>query len=412
MGSPILDGPAGWWRERAPLRHMMAESRSEKFSLHLSQYRVRLYCCCCFSVIREAIRLYTTVAMGPMPPTVEKIRGENVRRENHCGFQCNAIQSWAISICTKEPSQFTNKGLACLTWWYLEEVSSPVYNLLIKAVNRVGKSFSIHFTPSEIWRGHLRKLWWVSYPRFIYGFDVAVTFVTCIWGLVRAHASIVVCHRNHRHGFSGGTMRGWVYDASIAGGCCVGIDASSILASSDFSWQAVEQPRTSLWQVQFLQQPLWLHLQHDPIVAGQNQIFLVYRNRWVRATTCDYPPSWSISSQRVATLFTTKWPSFWLLLLYYLKQINCITTLYVWCHHAVIFAYISMYLWLCDEIFSLQDGSAPLGARYVGSMVADMHRTLKYGGIFMYPATTKSRSGKVRYALQYWFNTSGWILRA
>lgn len=30
-----------------------------------------------------------------------------------------------------------------------------------------------------------------------------------------------------------------------------------------------------------------------------------------------------------------------------------------------------------------------------------MHRTLKYGGIFMYPATTKSRSGKVRNALQY-----------
>ena len=36
-----------------------------------------------------------------------------------------------------------------------------------------------------------------------------------------------------------------------------------------------------------------------------------------------------------------------------------------------------------------------MGARYVGSMVADMHRTLKYGGIFMYPATTKSPKGKV-----------------
>ena len=41
------------------------------------------------------------------------------------------------------------------------------------------------------------------------------------------------------------------------------------------------------------------------------------------------------------------------------------------------------------------DGSAPMGARYVGSMVADMHRTLKYGGIFMYPASTKNPSGKV-----------------
>jgi len=42
---------------------------------------------------------------------------------------------------------------------------------------------------------------------------------------------------------------------------------------------------------------------------------------------------------------------------------------------------------------------APLGARYVGSMVADMHRTLKYGGIFMYPASSKSPKGKVRILL-------------
>ncbi|KAJ9575999.1 hypothetical protein L9F63_007099 [Diploptera punctata] len=38
----------------------------------------------------------------------------------------------------------------------------------------------------------------------------------------------------------------------------------------------------------------------------------------------------------------------------------------------------------------------PYGARYVGSMVADVHRTLKYGGIFMYPATSQSPSGKLR----------------
>jgi fructose-1,6-bisphosphatase I len=37
----------------------------------------------------------------------------------------------------------------------------------------------------------------------------------------------------------------------------------------------------------------------------------------------------------------------------------------------------------------------PYGARYVGSMVADVHRTLKYGGIFMYPATSASPKGKV-----------------
>lgn len=43
----------------------------------------------------------------------------------------------------------------------------------------------------------------------------------------------------------------------------------------------------------------------------------------------------------------------------------------------------------------LQDGSAPYGSRYVGSMVADVHRTLMYGGIFMYPANQKSPKGKV-----------------
>lgn len=44
---------------------------------------------------------------------------------------------------------------------------------------------------------------------------------------------------------------------------------------------------------------------------------------------------------------------------------------------------------------SQEGGKAPMSARYVGSMVADMHRTLKYGGIFLYPATSKSPSGKV-----------------
>ncbi|XP_033228107.1 fructose-1,6-bisphosphatase 1 isoform X2 [Belonocnema kinseyi] len=38
----------------------------------------------------------------------------------------------------------------------------------------------------------------------------------------------------------------------------------------------------------------------------------------------------------------------------------------------------------------------PYSARYVGSMVADVHRTIKYGGIFMYPATKENPSGKLR----------------
>lgn len=43
-----------------------------------------------------------------------------------------------------------------------------------------------------------------------------------------------------------------------------------------------------------------------------------------------------------------------------------------------------------------QDGTAPYGARYIGSMVADVHRTLVYGGVFAYPATSKSPKGKLR----------------
>lgn len=35
-------------------------------------------------------------------------------------------------------------------------------------------------------------------------------------------------------------------------------------------------------------------------------------------------------------------------------------------------------------------------ARYVGSMVSDVHRTLLYGGIFLYPADKKSKKGKLR----------------
>ena len=35
-------------------------------------------------------------------------------------------------------------------------------------------------------------------------------------------------------------------------------------------------------------------------------------------------------------------------------------------------------------------------ARYVGSMVGDVHRSLLYGGLFLYPADAKSPSGKLR----------------
>lgn len=38
----------------------------------------------------------------------------------------------------------------------------------------------------------------------------------------------------------------------------------------------------------------------------------------------------------------------------------------------------------------------PKTQRYVGSMVADVHRTLLYGGIFMYPGDSKNPNGKLR----------------
>jgi len=77
------------------------------------------------------------------------------------------------------------------------------------------------------------------------------------------------------------------------------------------------------------------------------------------------------------------------------------------------------------KIYSLNEGYASLwdpavkefvesrkavkaGARYVGSMVADVHRTLKYGGIFMYPATVDSPKGKLR--LLYECNPMAFIM--
>lgn len=48
--------------------------------------------------------------------------------------------------------------------------------------------------------------------------------------------------------------------------------------------------------------------------------------------------------------------------------------------------------------------------RYIGSMVADMHRTLIKGGIFMYPADSSARNGKLR--LQYECNPMAFLVEA
>lgn len=49
--------------------------------------------------------------------------------------------------------------------------------------------------------------------------------------------------------------------------------------------------------------------------------------------------------------------------------------------------------WLQEED---KDSGRPYSSRYVGSMVADIHRTLLYGGIFMYPADIRNPNGKLR----------------
>ncbi len=49
-----------------------------------------------------------------------------------------------------------------------------------------------------------------------------------------------------------------------------------------------------------------------------------------------------------------------------------------------------------DHTFKETVNGASYGYRYVGSMVADIHRNLLKGGIFMYPKTSDSEEGKLR----------------
>ncbi len=52
----------------------------------------------------------------------------------------------------------------------------------------------------------------------------------------------------------------------------------------------------------------------------------------------------------------------------------------------------------------------PYTSRYIGSMVADIHRNMLYGGIFMYPADKRSPYGKLR--LMYECNPMAMIIEA
>lgn len=62
------------------------------------------------------------------------------------------------------------------------------------------------------------------------------------------------------------------------------------------------------------------------------------------------------------------------------------------------------------KYFQVEDGqtSRPCTSRYIGSVVADLHRNLLKGGIFIYPATSASPNGKLR--LVYECNPMAFII--
>lgn len=67
---------------------------------------------------------------------------------------------------------------------------------------------------------------------------------------------------------------------------------------------------------------------------------------------------------------------------------------------------VKRYIKYCQE----EDAATerPFVSRYIGSMVADIHRNLLKGGIFLYPATSANRTGKLR--LLYECNPMAFII--
>ena len=55
---------------------------------------------------------------------------------------------------------------------------------------------------------------------------------------------------------------------------------------------------------------------------------------------------------------------------------------------------IKKYIKFCQEI--VPEDNRPYTSRYIGSLVADFHRNLLKGGIFMYPSTAQAPLGKLR----------------
>jgi fructose-1,6-bisphosphatase I len=61
-----------------------------------------------------------------------------------------------------------------------------------------------------------------------------------------------------------------------------------------------------------------------------------------------------------------------------------------------------------DYLKSGDAENGPSTARYIGSLVADFHRNLLYGGVFLYPADPKNKSGKLR--LLYEANPMAYVI--
>lgn len=78
-------------------------------------------------------------------------------------------------------------------------------------------------------------------------------------------------------------------------------------------------------------------------------------------------------------------------------------------NHGNFFRYswaVQAYIRFCQQLPTEQGG--PYSQRYIGSMVADLHRSLVKGGIFLYPSTTDRSNGKLR--LMYECNPFAFIM--
>lgn len=67
---------------------------------------------------------------------------------------------------------------------------------------------------------------------------------------------------------------------------------------------------------------------------------------------------------------------------------------------------LKKYIKMLQDVDNIK--GKPYTARYIGSMVADIHRNLLYGGIFIYPADKRNPKGKLR--LMYECNPMGFIV--